>query len=135
MRRGKLAFRAIPEQSCAMTKHEFKKLFLANVRKAITGAQKRLDLSLSEEFDIELHGGGFGGKIVPLDRVIDILWISEDQFNPFIDIAVIAVIGGRAKVFVRPSGYQATEFDQTFNTPKGNGPFKIMEAMNIAIEN
>jgi hypothetical protein len=46
-----------------MDKNDFTTLFLTNVTRALEDAKKAVGLSLSQEFDIELHGGGISGKL------------------------------------------------------------------------
>src|ERR1043166_5945360 len=74
-----------------MTKEEFKDLFLRNVEQAMAVARRVATLPLHPDFDIELHGAGEIGRITPLDRVIDLMYLGEDTFYPIIDIGVKAV--------------------------------------------
>jgi hypothetical protein len=118
-----------------MTKEEFRELFLKNVRLALADAKRQVDIPLSSEFDIELHGGGVPGEIITLERAVDVMYLGENLFYPFIDIGVVAVTKGRPRIFVRITGYPPSAFDLTWNTPKGNGPFRVLgAASNLRVE-
>jgi hypothetical protein len=120
--------------SATMNKDDFTSLFLISVRQALAEAQKRISVPFSQEFDIELHGGGVPGKITPLHRVVDIMYLGEELFYVIIDVGVKAIIKRKPIVFVRISDHEPSSFEKTWNTPRGNGPFKVIEAVNIHID-
>jgi hypothetical protein len=117
-----------------MNKQEFAELFLRCARQALASAQKQLGVPLSDDFDIELHGAGVPGELVSQRRAVDLMYVGEGLFYRIIDIGVKAVIKGKAILFVRISAHQPSSFEQTWNTPKGNGPFKIIEPTNIHVD-
>jgi hypothetical protein len=63
-----------------MSKEDFRRLFLSSVREALAYAEAKVGRTFPSEFEIELHGGGVAGKIVPLDEVIDTMYLSEEHF-------------------------------------------------------
>lgn len=116
-----------------MTKEDFSALFLKCARQALADAQRRLGVPLSDDFEVELHGAGLSGEIVSRERAVELMYAGENLFYICIDIAVKAVIKGKAILFTRISGHEPSSFERTWNTPPGNGPFIIMEALNISV--
>lgn len=117
-----------------MNKAEFQQLFLDNVRQALGYAEQETSRHVSDEFDVELHGAGISGEIISPVRAVDLMYVGEDRFYRIIDIGVKAVIKDRAVVFVRISDHHPSSFRDTWNTPKGNGPFKVIEPANIQVK-
>jgi hypothetical protein len=117
-----------------MNKQEFGQLFLRCARQALASTQKQLDVPLADDFDIELHGAGISGELISCDRAVELMYIGENLFYRIIDIGVKAVIKNRAIIFARISAHHPLSFEETWNTPKGNGPFKIIETKNIHVE-
>jgi hypothetical protein len=116
-----------------MNKDEFRSLFLRNVEQAVSIARGMADLPSSPAFQFELHGAGVAGQITPFDRLIDLMYLGESLFYPMIDIGVKAASNNEVTVFVRITAYEPCPFDRTWNTPKGNGPFRVLEPMNLRI--
>jgi hypothetical protein len=115
-----------------MNKDEFRTLFHKNVDAAIESAAKRINIKpLSTE--IELYGANMSGKIMTIEEALDFLYLSEDRFYPTIDISVKSVRNTTFTIFVRISARNPVEFNKTWNTPEGNGPFKILEAIDVKI--
>ncbi|HZP75456.1 MAG TPA: hypothetical protein VFB45_04885 [Pseudolabrys sp.] len=114
-----------------MTKNEFRALFLENARRAIAEGCSTIATPASDEFDIELHGAGVAGESVSLDQAVDRMYLTEDSFYSVIDVGVKKVVAGKPTLFVRISAYPPTDFDHTWNTPKGAGPFKIVLPLNL----
>lgn len=115
-----------------MDRREFQTLFLNNVRASLTEARKRVAFADCHDFEIELHGGGFDGRVTRLDDAIDVMYLGPSLFYRIIDIGVKALVDGMPLVFVRISGHPPGRFEQTWNTPNGNGPFKLIEAIAIS---
>ena len=59
-------------------------------------------------------------------EAIDLLYLGRDKFFVFIDIGVLDSSDDYTLLFVRPSGHKPVPFEETWNTPPGNGPFKIL---------
>jgi hypothetical protein len=115
-----------------MDKQEFQQLFLRNVSKALESAEKIVGIPLLAGFEIEFHGGGVSGEIISQDRAVDIMYLGENKFYRIIDIGVKYIDdNNRAVVFVRISAHQPSTFEDTWNNPKGNGPFKIIEPTGV----
>ena len=117
-----------------MLKQEFTELFLKCAHDALAYAEKKLGMPLSDDFDVELHGAGVSGEIISRDRALELLYLGEDRFWRIIDVGVKAVVGGKPRLFVRSSGHEPSSFEETCNTPPGNGPFKVVELLNIHVE-
>ena len=118
-----------------MDKNKFANLFRQCSMRALEDAQRRLNMVLSDDFDVELHGAGVSGDIILRDRAIDLMYISEDKFYRVIDIAVKRVVTNRAVLFVRISAHEPSSFQHTWNAATGFGPFKVIESKSIKIEN
>lgn len=119
-----------------MTKHEFKSLFLSALEIAAENASKHFNIDIPRNFQIELHGAGYPGKLIPdVDMVVDILYLDEDLSYRIIDIAVVAINTSRtmSRVFVRPSGHKPVPYASVWNNPEGSGPFKQIIAGQIKV--
>jgi hypothetical protein len=121
--------------SIAMHKEEFAQLFLKNVQAALAEAETRLGVAFAPEFEIEFHGCGVPGDTISPQRAVDIMYLGEDRFYRIVDIGVKSVTKNKATIFVRVSGHRPSSFEETWNTPKGNGPFKIIESMSLRADN
>jgi len=117
-----------------MRKDEFGELFVRCARQVLANAQQQFDVPMSDDFDVELHGAGLTGQVVDQDRAVDLMYLGKDLFYRIIDIGVKAVVKNRPILFVRISAHEPAEFRQTWNTPKGNGPFKIIAPSNMRID-
>ena len=116
-----------------MNKEDFGALFLVNVGRSLERAGTVVGAVLPSEFDIELHGGGVSGKITSLSDAINIMYLGENSFYGVIDIGVKSIVRGKPVVFVRISDHRPSSFENTWNMPKGNGPFKVIEPMEIEV--
>jgi hypothetical protein len=116
-----------------VNKNDFRALFLVNVGRALEKASISLGALLPNEFDIELHGGGVPGNFTSLNDAIDLMYLGDGGFYGIIDVGVKSVVKGKPIVFVRICDHEPTSIDKTWNTPKGNGPFKVIEPMKINI--
>jgi hypothetical protein len=114
-----------------MSKEEFRQLFLTNVASALADAEGQLGRKLSKDFDVELHGAGCTGEVISPVQALDRIYLGDDVFFRIIDIGVKSVTKDRAVVFVRVSAHPPSKFSDTWNTPKGNGPFKVVASMQI----
>lgn len=107
-----------------MDLEDFKKLFIKNVRYAISIAEEYFEKNYPDEFEIELHGTGSSGSVMSIDNATNHIFISPDLFYKVIDIACHQETkNGKSLIFVRVSGHQPTTFDKTVNIKPGNGPF------------
>jgi hypothetical protein len=109
-----------------MDRESFKNIFLGVVADAIAGAQQLSDRPLLPKFKIELHGGGIGGRVVTLDDALERMFVSESLYFKIIDVGLKKVERDRCIIFVRISDHSPVSFQETWNTPKGNGPFKVI---------
>jgi len=116
-----------------VNKDDFRTLFLINVGRSLERAGTIVGAVLPSEFEIELHGGGVSGKITSLNDAINIMYLGERSFYGVIDIGVKSIVRGKPVVFVRISDHRPSSFENTWNTPKGNGPFKVIEPIRIEV--
>ncbi len=107
---------------------EFKQLFASALEIAAENAEGELGREISRSYEIILHGAGHSGDIVDPDKAAIDLFIDEERFYRVIDIAVQQVSSEVSRVFVRVSGHKPVPFDETWDTPKGSGPFKQIMA-------
>ncbi|MCB9148588.1 MAG: hypothetical protein H6641_07485 [Caldilineaceae bacterium] len=114
-----------------MTKDEFHAMFLSCIENAIEKTEQKLGLETSRNIEVLLHGGGFSNTLMDLQGAANILYLGPEIFYRIIDIAVIGVGSLKTRVFVRASAHDPGPFEGTWNTPSGNGPFKIIYSMEI----
>jgi hypothetical protein len=120
----------IAEESITMDKVQFRQLFLRSVHQALESAQKGIGTQLSNDFEIELHGGGIPGEIVSQNHAVDIMYLGANKFYRIVDVGVKYIdSNNRARVFVRIGDHPPSNFDDTWNNPAGNGPFKVIEPL------
>ena len=117
-----------------MNKNEFGLLFSRKLNEAILFAENLTRLTATQ-IVIELHGAGFGGKLMSLDEAEKLMFIDEKTSYQIIDIGVKAWVKGQWQVFVRISDHPPSSFEKTWNTPLGSGPFKVFEPYRIEIQN
>jgi hypothetical protein len=116
-----------------MEKSEFRQLFVRAISTALERARQRNDALAPADYKIELHGGGISGQIMDLDQAVDTMYLGPDVFYRIIDVGV-KDIGNEIVIFVRISSHHPSAFDDTWNTPKGSGPFKVLEPLDGEIK-
>lgn len=108
-----------------MEKNEFLKLFESHLDLARETLENLLQVELPQNYKIALRGLGYSGREkISVSEAVDKLYLEEELFFVFIDIMVYEADRDHTVFFVRPSGHRPRPFDQTWNTPAGNGPFK-----------
>ena len=107
-----------------MNKEGFKRLFSKKVKEALNNA--RLTKTEPSIIVYELHGAGSRGETLLLEELLDKIYIDSEHFFRIIDIGVLASSKDCIKVFVRLSDHKPSSFEETWNNPPGNGPFKIL---------
>ncbi|HML23289.1 MAG TPA: hypothetical protein PKD09_16665 [Aggregatilinea sp.] len=109
-----------------MDRDTFGQLFNTVLEQAVVDAENRLGTVLSRSLEIELHGAGHHGDRLSPAAALSSLYIGPDVFYRIIDVAVMVASPRLTRVFVRASNHQPGDFEHTWNTPEGNGPFKIL---------
>ena len=109
-----------------MKKDTFRSLFFDIAAQAIEQARKLLSIVFPSEFIVKMHGAGISGGIISPDEALDLMYIDETKFYRIIDVGVKMIQSDLTVLFVRISAHAPSYFDETWNTPKGNGPFKII---------
>jgi len=112
-----------------MNKSEFVELFRKNVERAILVGETVFSTSMPKGLLCELHGSGYSGATLSIDEVENLLFIDEDTFYRIIDIGIKLVGSNDYRLFVRISPHPPSSFEDTWNNPDGNGPFKVLEPL------
>lgn len=107
---------------------EFRHLFLSALETAVENAEEMLSRSIPRQYEIVLHGRGYSGQVVDVESVAINLYIDGERFYRVIDVAVQHVFPSITRIFVRVSGHDPVPLADTWNTPKGSGPFKQIVA-------
>ena len=110
-----------------MERQNFRELFLAKLGRAAELAEARLGHPVPRQFGILRGTPEEDGRRVSLDDALAELWLSETRFYRIIDLAVVELSPSTTWVWARESGHPPSAFDETWNDPRGSGPFKILE--------
>jgi hypothetical protein len=114
-----------------VTNDEFRKLFARALEESATNAEAKLQKPISREFEVELHGTGRPQSLATPDEAMAILYLGPDLYYRIIDVAVIRAKAHKTTIFVRASGHAPGRFEESWNQPLGNGPFKQLLAEEI----
>ena len=109
-----------------MDKIMFRELFVKNINKAILNIESMSSKPIPRNFEVELHGAGVSGALFTIDEAVDRIYISDNLFYLVIDVGVKTVSDEICRLFVRISDHDPASFDRTWNSPLGNGPFKVL---------
>jgi hypothetical protein len=107
-----------------MNRSEFKSLFKQSINEAIDKTRSRVDEVISSNLMIELHGLGHTGDIISIDQAFDSIYLSDDLYWRVINISVKEIKPDHTIIFVRVGGPKPASFEETWNDPKGYGPFR-----------
>jgi hypothetical protein len=116
-----------------MDKQEFGQLFFSALAQAVLNTETQLQQSVSQSLEIELHGAGEAGTRLSPEEAIEALYIDDLHFYRVIDMAVIESRPAKTCVFVRASAHTPGSLAQTWNQPRGMGPFKQILAKEIRV--
>lgn len=116
-----------------MTEGEFRRLFTSTLEAAARDAERRLGFALPRQFRIRLYGADHAGDVVGVTTAVASLYLGADRFYRIIDVAVVEVTEQEVTCFVRASGHRPGSFAQTWNTPPGHGPFKLLTSAEIKV--
>lgn len=116
-----------------MHRESFLQLLCHVLEVACQEVESTLAKPVAREFVIILHGAGYANWRTTLNEVVEILYLGEDQFYRIIDVAITGVAPNATRVFIRASNHTPTTFAQTWNTPIGYGPFKILVANQVEV--
>lgn len=117
-----------------MAFEEFYKLFQVALQTAITNAEEQTHRKLPTDIAIALHGAGHSGDLMNPLAAAKNLYLGDKIFYRIIDISVLKVNKLKTTLFVRASSHTPSTFDQTWNNPPGNGPFKQLLSNEIKID-
>ncbi|MCE7988973.1 MAG: hypothetical protein DYG89_48075 [Caldilinea sp. CFX5] len=116
-----------------MNKEDFRKLLCRILEEACQEIESRLGRTISRKFVVVLHGAGHSNFVTTLDNAIDMLYLDRDQFYRIIDIAITGIAPNATRIFMRASTHLPSTFDKTWNTPVGQGPFKILFSDKVEV--
>lgn len=110
----------------SVTKDAFRKLFESIIENAAKNAELIFKIHVPRTIHIEIIGAGRPRRILPPDVAVDELFINESKFWGAIDVCVteINTTYQFSIITLTVSGYEPRPFEDTWNTPPGNGPFK-----------
>ncbi len=108
---------------------EFKELFVQSLDIAADNAESALGKQIPRVYKIQLYGPGHSGDVLDVDEATSLLFINEASSYRIIDVAVKQISPSFSTIFVRVSGHKPVPFEQTWDTPKGRGPFKQIMAL------
>jgi hypothetical protein len=114
-----------------MTRDKFGQLFRTALDTAAQLAEDRLGRPVPRHYEIVLHGAGHSGDRLPPEVALNELYLGSDRFFAIIDVTVTEVGRDSTTLFVRASAHRPIPFEETWNTPPGNGPFKQLVADSI----
>jgi hypothetical protein len=109
-----------------MNKKAFTELICNILEEACQEIESRLERTISRKFVVVLHGTGHSNFVTTLDNAIDTMYLDRDQFYRIIDIAITGIAPNATRIFMRASNHPPSTFDKTWNTPVGQGPFKVL---------
>lgn len=109
-----------------MKKQQFRQLFDLFLEEAAQDAEIVLGCKMPRVFEVLLNGSGYSNYLTTVATACDQLYLGEDKFYRVIDIGVVAVSKEKITIFVRASSHSPTGFENTWNTPMGSGPFKLL---------
>jgi len=110
---------------------EFRKLFDSALEKAATAAEQVLRHPVPRVFEIKFHGLAPHTRLLSADLAFEQLYIGPDRFYRVIDVSVCKVTDRVTTIYLVVSGHPPSPFGQTWNQPKGSGPFKQVLATRI----
>ncbi len=107
-----------------MNKEEYVILLRTAVETALENADYKLNRKLPQNVRLLINGWYAESPSLTILEAVEELYISENEFYRIIDIGVIRVIGDTTFLVARRSGHKPSTFGETWNEPKGSGPFK-----------
>lgn len=107
----------------------FRRLLEKGIAYTIEDAQKNVSDPLPKQLHIELMNFGQKGKELSLDEVMSFIY-QDGIFPRIVDIAVRGIKDDKTLIWLRASDHTyVSNLDETWNTPKGLGPFKSLGLM------
>ena len=70
--------------------------------------------------------------LIEFPAAVDLLYTTAPRFPRIVDVSIIGLSDEAAIAFIRPSDHTPSSWDETWNTPPGGGPFKILLSNKIA---
>ena len=114
-----------------MDKENFKNLFDRIAREAIQQTEDIFGQIIPHKYIVELHGAGVSGEQMTDQKALDYLYIDSETVYVIIDVGVKYITDNLTILYVRISSYPPCSFSESWNTPKGNGPFKIITPLEL----
>jgi len=113
-----------------LSKTEFRSRLIDELDEAARLAENRLGGSASRTYKIAF-GEPARRPLIDVETVVDRLTAQWPLFPRIIDVAVIGLENEETVVFVRPSDHRPSTWENTWNLPRGHGPFKVLTSDKV----
>lgn len=107
-----------------MNKKDFAIILQIAIKTALENAECKLNRKLPQNVRLLVNSWEAKSPALTDLEAVEELYISENEFYRIIDVGVIRVIGATTFLVARRSGHKPSTFEETWNEPKGSGPFK-----------
>ncbi len=119
-----------------VSKDEYGQILSTALENAAQNAEKAFKIEIPRQFTIEMVGAGNPRRHnLSRERVVDLLYINEDQFWLLINIMVIEIDpeANMTVVSLSVTGHGPGRFEDTFHYANGTGPFHQVLPMNLKV--
>jgi hypothetical protein len=110
----------------------FERLFRTVLLKGAFVASQLAGVRVPRRFRIDVVGGDDPGRHDDVAGAAHALWRHDRRFYPRIDLAVGEIVGERAHAVALVSPGRPCAFDDTWNSPRGYGPFRLVRWETLA---
>ncbi len=110
----------------------FERLFRTVLLKGAFVASQLAGVRVPRRFRIDVVGGDYPGRYDDVADAARALWRHDRRFYPRIDLAVGEIAGERARAVAFVSLGAPCAFDETWNSPRGYGPFRLVRWETLA---
>ena len=114
-----------------MTKNKFLNIYKNALELAVLNVEEKYGHVIPRVFEIEFHGFSPTKRMLTIESSLEEIYIDTDHFYRIIDVSIFKVSSIASTVFVRVSGHTPVAFEETWNDPKGYGPFKQILAVDV----
>jgi hypothetical protein len=104
----------------------FERLFRTVLLKGAFVASQLTGVRVPRRFRIDIVGGDRPGRYDDVADAARALWREDRLFYARIDLAVGEIAGERARAIAIVLPARPCAFDETWNTPRGYGPFRLV---------
>jgi len=108
------------------TEAAFQRLFRTVLLKGAFVASQLDGVRVPRRFRIDVRGGERAGRFDDVASAATALFRTDGLFYARIDLAVGAIAGDRARALAFVPDAPPRAFEETWNKPKGYGPFRLV---------